>query len=117
AGRGLPFGNVESRMSDETKVRIIVKKGHGRGHHGGAWKVAYADFVTTMMALFIVLWITAQSDSAKQAVARYFRDPRLFTDGRTASAVSGGDGWLPGHTPSSPGRDADAADEHRAAQI
>jgi chemotaxis protein MotB len=52
----------------QTPVRIIVKKkkGHG-GHHGGAWKVAYADFVTAMMALFIVLWIVGQSSYTKQA--------------------------------------------------
>ncbi len=45
------------------------------GHGGGAWKVAYADFVTAMMAFFLVMWITAQSKDVKQAVAQYFRDP------------------------------------------
>jgi chemotaxis protein MotB len=56
---------------------IVIKKtgGHG-GHHGGAWKVAYADFVTAMMALFIVLWLTSQSDAVKKAVAGYFNDPK-----------------------------------------
>lgn len=44
-------------------------------HHGGAWKVAYADFVTAMMALFIVLWMMNQSSKIKQAVAGYFNDP------------------------------------------
>ena len=60
-------------------IRKIVKKkgGHG-GHHGGAWKVAYADFVTAMMALFIVLWIVGQSKSTKEAVAGYFKDPTNF---------------------------------------
>ena len=55
---------------------IIVKKKivHG-GHHGGAWKVAYADFVTAMMALFIVLWLMGSSEPVKKAVAGYFRDP------------------------------------------
>jgi chemotaxis protein MotB len=55
---------------------IIIKKvvRHG-GHHGGAWKVAYADFVTAMMALFIVLWLMNSSEQVKQAVAGYFRDP------------------------------------------
>jgi chemotaxis protein MotB len=48
------------------RPRIIVKKAHG-GHHGGAWKVAYADFVTTMMALFIVLWITSQNAGTREA--------------------------------------------------
>jgi chemotaxis protein MotB len=45
------------------------------GHHGGAWKVAYADFVTAMMALFLVLWLTAQDEKIKEAVARSFRNP------------------------------------------
>jgi chemotaxis protein MotB len=56
---------------------IVIKKtgGHG-GHHGGAWKVAYADFVTAMMALFIVLWLMSQSEAVKKAVAGYFNDPK-----------------------------------------
>ena len=45
------------------------------GKGGGAWKVAYADFVTAMMAFFLVMWITAQSNAVKQAVARYFEHP------------------------------------------
>jgi chemotaxis protein MotB len=55
-----------------------IKKG-GEGHHGGAWKVAYADFVTAMMALFIVLWILGQSQDVKDAVAGYFNDPVGFS--------------------------------------
>jgi chemotaxis protein MotB len=55
---------------------IIIKKvsGHG-GHHGGAWKVAYADFVTAMMALFIVLWLLNTSEHTKKVIAGYFNDP------------------------------------------
>jgi chemotaxis protein MotB len=55
---------------------IIIKKNvsHG-GHHGGAWKVAYADFVTAMMALFIVLWLLNSSQQIKEAVGGYFKDP------------------------------------------
>ncbi len=60
---------------------IVKKKGHGHGHHGGAWKVAYADFVTAMMALFIVLWILGQSQEVKEAVAGYFKDPVGFKEG------------------------------------
>jgi len=45
------------------------------GKGGGAWKVAYADFVTAMMAFFLVMWIVAQSDQAKQAIAHHFNDP------------------------------------------
>src|ERR1019366_210276 len=56
---------------------IVIKKsgGHG-GHHGGAWKVAYADFVTAMMSLFIVLWLMGSSEKVKKAVAGYFNDPK-----------------------------------------
>jgi chemotaxis protein MotB len=55
---------------------IIIRKkvSHG-GHHGGAWKVAYADFVTAMMALFIVLWLMNSSKQIQQAVGGYFKDP------------------------------------------
>jgi len=54
---------------------IIKKKAAHAGHHGGAWKVAYADFVTAMMALFIVLWLLNSSDKVKKAVGGYFKDP------------------------------------------
>ena len=46
-----------------------------KGHHGGAWKVAYADFVTAMMALFLVLWLTSQDQRIREAVQRAFRNP------------------------------------------
>ena len=42
---------------------------------GGAWKVAYADFVTAMMAFFLVMWITSQNDEVKKAIGGYFQDP------------------------------------------
>ena len=57
---------------------ILIKKrrrSHG-AHHGGAWKVAYADFVTALMSLFIVLWLTSTSDTVRRSVAHYFNDPR-----------------------------------------
>lgn len=61
---------------DSARPIIIVKKkaGHG-GHHGGAWKVAYADFVTAMMALFIVLWLMNTNKPVREAIAGYFQDP------------------------------------------
>ena len=66
-------------MAEETGVRPIVvirrkKGGHG-GHHGGAWKVAYADFVTAMMALFIVLWLMGADKEVQEAVTAYFNNP------------------------------------------
>jgi len=64
-------------MSSKTQPIIVIKKKSGHeGHHGGAWKVAYADFVTAMMSLFIVLWLMNQSDQVKKAVAGYFNDPK-----------------------------------------
>ena len=69
---------------------IIIKKNvsHG-GHHGGAWKVAYADFVTAMMALFIVLWLMNSSKQIQVAVGGYFKDPtgssKLVGSGKTGA--------------------------------
>ena len=78
-------------MSDGEKITIIKKVnkrgGHG-GHHGGAWKVAYADFVTAMMALFIVLWIVANNVTVRASVADYFRDPGAMN--KTSSGVMNG---------------------------
>jgi len=56
-------------------IIVIKKKVNHAGHHGGAWKVAYADFVTAMMALFIVLWLLNTNDKVKKAVESYFKDP------------------------------------------
>jgi chemotaxis protein MotB len=56
-------------------IIVIKKKVSGAGHHGGAWKVAYADFMTAMMSLFIVLWLLNTTPQIKKAVAGYFNDP------------------------------------------
>ncbi len=63
-------------MAARTPIIVIKKKGGHGGHHGGAWKVAYADFVTAMMSLFIVLWLMGSSEKVKKAVAGYFNDPK-----------------------------------------
>jgi chemotaxis protein MotB len=73
------------------RVIIIKKKakGHG-GHHGGAWKVAYADFVTAMMAFFMVMWLLAQTDqSTRQQLSEYFRTG-VFSG--APSVLNGGSG-------------------------
>ncbi len=62
-------------MSNTRPVIIVKKKGGHGGHHGGAWKVAYADFVTAMMSLFIVLWLLSSSKKVQEAVGGYFKDP------------------------------------------
>ena len=56
---------------------------------GGAWKVAYADFVTAMMAFFLVMWITGQSKPVKQAVASYFEDPLGMNRGSRSTSLKG----------------------------
>jgi len=65
--------------NDETSPIIIKKENRSAGHHGGAWKVAYADFVTAMMALFIVLWVLSQDETMRESVAKYFKDPIGFS--------------------------------------
>jgi chemotaxis protein MotB len=62
-------------MTAKPSIIIIKKSGGHGGHHGGAWKVAYADFVTAMMALFIVLWLLNSSKQVQEAVGGYFKDP------------------------------------------
>lgn len=63
-------------MSAARPIIVIRKKSAHAGHHGGAWKVAYADFVTAMMSLFIVLWLMNTSTPIKKIIAGYFRDPK-----------------------------------------
>jgi chemotaxis protein MotB len=69
-------------------IKKVRKKGGHEAHHGGAWKVAYADFVTAMMALFIVLWIIAHNQNIRNSVAQYFRDPGAVH--KTAGGVLNG---------------------------
>jgi chemotaxis protein MotB len=75
-------------MADKRPIIVIKKKGGHGGHHGGAWKVAYADFVTAMMSLFIVLWLLNSTPQVKKAVAGYFNDP----SGTGASTGTGSKG-------------------------
>jgi chemotaxis protein MotB len=69
----------EKEPEVKPRRRRVKKVRHGHGHHGGAWKVAYADFVTAMMALFLVLWLVSQADTKlKESIANYFRSPGVF---------------------------------------
>jgi chemotaxis protein MotB len=73
--------------------RRVVKKVVAHGHHGGAWKIAYADFVTAMMALFLVLWLLASTDQkSRDEIARYFRTG-VLPDAELA--MSGGAQYVP----------------------
>ena len=75
-------------------IIIIKKKGGHGGHHGGAWKVAYADFVTAMMSLFIVLWLLSSSKPVQEAVGGYFRDPSGTSDKKGSSQAGTGENFI-----------------------
>jgi chemotaxis protein MotB len=62
-------------MAATGQIIVIKRKSGHAGHHGGAWKVAYADFVTALMALFIVLWLMNTSKPIQEAISGYFKDP------------------------------------------
>ncbi len=85
-------------MAEENKQPIIIKKvkkgGHG-GHHGGAWKVAFADFMTAMMAFFIVMWLVGQTPKVRESVAGYFRDPGKFQNKGKEGVLKGSASAIP----------------------
>jgi chemotaxis protein MotB len=75
-----PFGSAEVTPDQKPHEIIIIKRGGEgeEGHHGGAWKIAFADFMTAMMALFLVLWlVNAANEETKKAVASYFNPVKL----------------------------------------
>lgn len=85
-------------MSDDNQQPIIIRRkrrGHAGGHHGGAWKVALADFMTAMMAFFLVMWLTGQKPEVKQAVAGYFRDPGKFQQKGKEGVLKGSSSMIP----------------------
>src|ERR1700755_2610065 len=90
-------------MAGNDKRPIIIvkkKKKGGGGHHGGAWKVAYADFVTAMMAFFLVMWlVTAVSKEQRAAIFDYFKNPSM-EDGKSVKPAPGQMG--PGGASTSP---------------
>jgi chemotaxis protein MotB len=90
-----------SKVPAAAVIFVNKKKRHGGGHHGGAWKVAYADFVTAMMAFFLVMWLVTQSSETKAAVAGYFRNPGAFKTVSSTGVLPGGGalGDTPGGTP------------------
>lgn len=79
-------------MAEQKAAAIIIKriKKGGHGHHGGAWKVAYADFVTAMMAFFLLLWLlSSASDAQLKGIAEYFT-PTIGVTGAVGIGVKGG---------------------------
>lgn len=91
------------RVNSEQPIIIKkVKKGGGHGHHGGAWKVAYADFVTAMMAFFLLMWLlNTTSPEQKQGIADYFAPASI------SSTTSGSGGILGGTSLGDDGAKAD----------
>jgi chemotaxis protein MotB len=88
-------------MNNELAATVIIKRvkkgGHG-AHHGGAWKVAYADFVTAMMAFFLMLWLlNATTEVQKQGISDY------FSPSTVSRSTGGAGGMLGGRTISTPG--------------
>src|SRR6187402_1856762 len=78
-------------MTPKTPAVIIVKRArHAKhAHHGSAWKVAYADFVTAMMAFFLVMWLINTSPQVRSPLASYFRDPGVFEHTSGGGAAPG----------------------------
>lgn len=117
-------------------ITIVIKKvqGGGAGAHGGAWKVAFADFMTAMMAFFLVMWLMGSDEETKQAVAHYFnhpntpynagRDPQSETShamgekvGAGESVLKGADGGVPDDMVQTPLRDVKEAVEQKLSDI
>ncbi len=107
-------------MAEEKKRPIIIvkrRRGNAGGHHGGAWKVAYADFVTALMAFFLVMWlVTSVSKEQRAAIFEYFKNPSM-EPGQSVKAAPGQQG--PGGASTSPidlggGLDAPRAMERNA---
>jgi chemotaxis protein MotB len=109
-------------MADHHPEIIIIKRhgGHEDGHHGGAWKIAFADFMTAMMAFFLVLWIINATDKdTKTVIARYFNPVKLENPARATKGVHGVDSMAQSQTDEVSGKEEPGAPvepKHAAAQ-
>ncbi len=111
-------------MSDTPVIRIVKKKHVHAAHHGGSWKVAYADFVTAMMAFFLVMWIISMDQSTREQIQNYFNDPASASNspagisklaaGGTSAIAAGSKGLMSGKAW---GSTAKAAQKERLAQV
>lgn len=90
---------MESEESTVQPIIIRRKKVYHAGHHGGAWKVAFADFMTAMMAFFLVMWLVGQKPEVREAVAGYFRDPGKFSASGQSGVLKGSAGIVASTSP------------------
>ena len=88
-------------MAEKSEQPIIFrrKKVSGHAHHGGAWKVAFADFMTAMMAFFLVMWLVGQKPDVREAVSGFFRDPGKFKQEGSSGVLRGSKSVLPADKP------------------
>src|ERR1035441_1711536 len=88
-------GNPGKALQPIIIIKKYKKKAHG-GHHGGAWKIAYADFVTAMMAFFLLMWLLSYTDpGTRSGIADYFNRP-------LKSLLTAGPGSAPTTAPKAP---------------
>ncbi len=91
---------------DDNKRPIIIKKikKGGHGHHGGAWKVAYADFVTAMMAFFLLLWLlNSTTQEQRRGIAQFFTPDSVSRSSVGSGGILGGQSVSPGELPRTSG--------------
>src|SRR5580704_7762204 len=98
---------------NETHAEIVVIKRHGgheEEHHGGAWKIAFADFMTAMMAFFLVLWIINTTDKdTKTIIARYFNPVKVENPAAATKGVHGADAKTKEIAPQTTAKEAEGA--------
>jgi chemotaxis protein MotB len=102
-----------AEQQPEVKVKFVKKKGGHAAAHGGAWKVAYADFVTAMMAFFLLMWLLNSTDkNTKAGISGMFQDPNFFNTERGKEILANhGKGILPGGRGMAPGPDGDGGSD------
>ncbi len=107
---------MAEQQAPEIKVRFVKKKGGHAAAHGGAWKVAYADFVTAMMAFFLLMWLLNSADqNTKAGIAGMFQDANFFNTERGKEILANhGKGILPGGRGMAPGPDGDGGTDSAA---
>jgi chemotaxis protein MotB len=106
----------ESQPQPEVKIKFVKKKGGHAAAHGGAWKVAYADLVTAMMAFFLLMWLLNSADkNTKAGIAGMFQDANFFNTERGKEILANhGKGILPGGRGMAPGPDGDGGTDMEA---